>query len=139
MGFLKYVKYFVFEAVVKALYSNVIEPQFQHCCSVLNCCDSTDIIQLQRLQSRVVRLVTQNSRVTSGHMTFQVVYFDFLILYFCIQRCENEDGSLWERITTQFAFFDFCAGNRDQIVARARVEAVKVTPISFHSKIIYTG
>ena len=29
---------------------------------------------------------------------------------------------------TQSAFFGFCAGNRHQIVAGARVKAVKVTP-----------
>ena len=31
-------------------------------------------------------------------------------------------------LSCQSAFFDFCAGNRHQIVARMRVEAVKVTP-----------
>ena len=31
-------------------------------------------------------------------------------------------------IAHQLAFFDFCAGNRHQIVACARLEAVKVTP-----------
>ena len=31
-------------------------------------------------------------------------------------------------MAARFAFFDFCAGNRHQIVAGARVEAVKVTP-----------
>ena len=29
---------------------------------------------------------------------------------------------------SQFAFFDFCAGNRHQILACARVEAANVTP-----------
>ena len=31
-------------------------------------------------------------------------------------------------LSCQPAFFDFCAGNRQQIVARVRVEAVKVMP-----------
>ena len=45
----------------------------------------------------------------------------------------------------QFAFFGFCAGNRHQILERARVKAVNVTPkvfsffFSFHFNLFMQG
>ena len=52
IGFLKYAKHFLPEVIVKALYTSTSEPYFQYCCSVWGCCNSTDILQLQRLQNR---------------------------------------------------------------------------------------
>ena len=37
-----------------------MEPHFQYCCSVWGCCNSTDILQLQRLQNRAARVVTNS-------------------------------------------------------------------------------
>ena len=58
--FLKFVKHFLPEAIVRALYSSIVEPHFQYCCSVWGCCNSTDILQLQRLQNRAARIVTNS-------------------------------------------------------------------------------
>ena len=49
IGFLKFAKHFLPEAIVKTLYTSIVEPHFQYCCSVWSCCNSTDILQLQRL------------------------------------------------------------------------------------------
>ena len=46
IGFLKYFKYFLPEAIVKTLYTSIVEPHFQYCCSVWGYCNSTDILQL---------------------------------------------------------------------------------------------
>ena len=60
IAFLKYAKHFLPEAIVKTLYTSIIEPHLQSCCSVLGCCVSTEILQLQRLQSRAARIVTNS-------------------------------------------------------------------------------
>lgn len=60
IGFLKYAKKYLPAGVVKTLYSSIVEPHFQYCCSVWGCCNSTDILQLQRLQNRAARVVTNS-------------------------------------------------------------------------------
>ena len=60
IGFLKYAKHFLPEAIVKTLYTSIVEPHFQYCCSVSGCCNSTDILQLQRVQNRSARIVTNS-------------------------------------------------------------------------------
>ena len=55
---LEYAKKCLPIAVVKTLYSSIVEPHFQYCCSVWGCCNSTDILQLQRLQNRAARVLT---------------------------------------------------------------------------------
>ena len=60
IGFLKFAKHFLPLAVVKNLYTSIVEPHFQYCCSVWGCCNSTDILQLQRLQNRAARTVTNS-------------------------------------------------------------------------------
>jgi len=52
LGFRKYAKHFLPEAIVKTLYTSIVEPHFQYCCAVSGCCDSTDTLKLQRLQNR---------------------------------------------------------------------------------------
>ena len=61
IGFLKYAKNFLPDAVVKTLYNSIVEPHFQYCCSVWGCCNSTDILQLQSLQNRAARIVTNSN------------------------------------------------------------------------------
>ena len=51
IGFLKYAKHFLPETIVKTLYTSIVEPHFQYCCSVWGCCNSTDILKLQKLQN----------------------------------------------------------------------------------------
>ena len=43
---------------------------------------------------------TQNPRASGGYATFQIVCYDWISLYFCKQRRENWDRSLWKRTTT---------------------------------------
>jgi len=45
-------------------------------------------------------LSMQYPRASCGHVTFQTVRYDWIGLYFCKQRRENLDRSLWERTTT---------------------------------------
>ena len=60
IGFLKYAKHFLPKAILKALYTSIVEPHCQYCCFAWGCCNSTDIIQLQRLQNRTVRIATNS-------------------------------------------------------------------------------
>ena len=60
IGFLKFAKHFLPEAVLKTLYTSIVEPHFQYCCSVWGCCNSTDILQLQRLQNRAALIVANS-------------------------------------------------------------------------------
>ena len=59
-GFLKYAQHFLPETIVKTLYTSIVEPHFQYCCSDWGCCNSTDILQLQKLQNRAARIVTNS-------------------------------------------------------------------------------
>ena len=62
IGFLEFAKHFVPEAVAKTLSTSIVEPHLKYCCSVWGYCNSTDILQLQRLQNRAARIVT-NSQI----------------------------------------------------------------------------
>ena len=57
---LKYAKHLLPETFVKTFYNSIVEPHFQHCCSVWGLCNSTDVLQLQRLQNGAVRIVTNS-------------------------------------------------------------------------------
>ena len=46
---------------MKTLYTGIVEPHFRYCCSVWGRAGSTDINQLQELQNRAARIIT-NSR-----------------------------------------------------------------------------
>ena len=48
-------------ASLKTLYTGIIEPHFGYCCSVCGCAGSTDINQLQKLQNRAARIITNSS------------------------------------------------------------------------------
>ena len=61
VGFLKYSKRYLPIATVKTLYTSIVEPHFQYCCSVWGCCSAAEIQHLQKLQNRAARIVT-NSR-----------------------------------------------------------------------------
>ena len=52
-----FAKHFLSEAIGKTLYTSIVEPHFQYCCSVWGCCNSTDSLQLQKLQNRAARIV----------------------------------------------------------------------------------
>ena len=48
-------------ASLKTLYSSIVEPHFRYCFSVWGCCGKTDIDQLEKLQNRAARIVTNSS------------------------------------------------------------------------------
>ena len=58
--FLTYAKHFLSEAVVKIFYNRIIEPRIRFCCSLWDCCNSSDILGLQGLQNRAARILTNS-------------------------------------------------------------------------------
>ena len=61
VGFLKYSKRYLPITAVQTLYTSIVEPHFQHCCSVWGCCNAAEIQHLQKLQNRAARIVTNSS------------------------------------------------------------------------------
>ena len=61
IGFLKHAKKFLPRVTLENLYTGIVEPHFRYCCSVWGCCDSREIKQLQKLQNRAARIVTNSS------------------------------------------------------------------------------
>ena len=61
IGFLKHARNFVPQDTLKTFYTGIVEPHFCYFCSVWGCCRKTDLIQLQKLQNRAARIVTNSS------------------------------------------------------------------------------
>ena len=61
IGFLRHAKSFLPLASLKTLYTGIVEPHFRYCCSVWGCAGSTDTNQLQKLQNRAARIITNSS------------------------------------------------------------------------------
>ena len=61
VGFLKYSKQYLPLSAVKTLYTSVVEPHFQYCCSVWGCCNAAEIQLLQKLQNKAARVVSNSS------------------------------------------------------------------------------
>ena len=61
VGFLKYTRNFLPQDTLKTLYTGIVEPHFRYCCSVWGSCGKTDLNQLQKLQNRAARIVTNSS------------------------------------------------------------------------------
>ena len=61
IGFLRHAKSFLPKESLKTLYTGIVEPHFRYCCSVWGCAGSTDINQLQKLQNRAARIITNSS------------------------------------------------------------------------------
>ena len=61
IGFLKHAKKFLPRVTLENLYTGIVEPHFQYCCSVLGCCGSSEINQLQKLKNRAARIITNSS------------------------------------------------------------------------------
>ena len=60
-GFLKHARNFLPLDTLKTLYTGVIEPHFRYCCSVWGYCGKTELNQLQKLQNRAARIVTNSN------------------------------------------------------------------------------
>ena len=61
IGFSKHAKKFLPRETLENLYTGIVEQHFQYCCSVWGCCGSREISQLQKLQNRAARIVTNSS------------------------------------------------------------------------------
>ena len=61
VGFLKHAKSFLPKETLQTLYAGIVEPHFRYCCSVWGCVASTEINQLQKLQNRAARIITNSS------------------------------------------------------------------------------
>ena len=61
VGFLKHAKSFLLKEALQTLYTGIVEPHFRYCCSVWGCAGSTEINQLQKLQKRAARIITNSS------------------------------------------------------------------------------
>ena len=61
IGFLRRAKAFLPQETLKTLYTSIAEPYFRYCCSVWGCAGSTEIHQLQKLQHRAARILTNSS------------------------------------------------------------------------------
>ena len=73
VGFLKHAKNFLPRETLKTLYTGIVEPHFRYCCSVWGCCGSTEINQLQKLQNRAARIVTNSSFNTPSRPLIEVL------------------------------------------------------------------
>ena len=73
VGFLKHAKNFLPRETLKTLYAGIVEPHFRYRCSVWGCCGSTEINQLQKLQNRAARIVTNSSFDTPSRPLIEVL------------------------------------------------------------------
>ena len=65
IGMLKYSKKYLPLLTIQSMYKSLVEPHFRYCCPVWGSCGTTAINELQKLQNRAVRIVT-NSRYDSS-------------------------------------------------------------------------
>ena len=60
VGFLRHAKSFL-PKTLQTLYTGTVDPHFRYCCSVWGCAALTEINQLQKLQNRAARIITNSS------------------------------------------------------------------------------
>ena len=70
IDFLRHARSFLPKASLKTLYTGIVEPHFRYCCSVWGCAGSTNINQLQKLQNRAARIITNSSFDTPKQTTY---------------------------------------------------------------------
>ena len=75
IGFLRHAKAFLPQETLKALYTVVVGPHFRYCCSVWRCAGSTEINQLQKLQHRAARILTNSSFDTPSRLLIDILGF----------------------------------------------------------------
>ena len=69
LGFLKYAKKFLPQDTLSKMYRGIVEPHFRYCCSVWGRCGKTQLDNLQKLQNRAARIVTNSSfRVSAADL-----------------------------------------------------------------------
>ena len=77
IGFLKLAKFFLPMASLKTLNTRIVELHFRYCCSVWGCAGSTEINQLQKLQNRAARIITNSSDTPSRPHIVQLGWLTF--------------------------------------------------------------
>ena len=73
IGFLRHVKTFLTQETLKNLYIGIIEPHFRYSCSVWRCAGSNELSQLQKLQNRAARILTNSSFDTSSRQLIDML------------------------------------------------------------------
>ena len=71
LGILKHSKKFLPFSALTSLYTSIVEPHFQYCCSVWGCAGTTEINRLQKLQNRAARIVTSSSFDTPSNQLIE--------------------------------------------------------------------
>ena len=61
LGLLKHAKKSLPASSLRSLYLGIVEPYFHCCCSVWGCCGSSTLLQLQKLQNRAARILTNSA------------------------------------------------------------------------------
>ena len=59
----------------KHLYIGIVEPHFRYCCSVWSCAGLTEINQLQKLQHRAARILTNSSFGSPSRLLIDMLGF----------------------------------------------------------------
>ena len=57
-------------------HTGIVEPHFRYFCCVWGCCGSTEINQLQKLQNRAARIVTDGSFDTPNQTTYHRAWLE---------------------------------------------------------------
>ena len=73
IGFLRHAKSFLPKETLQTLYTGIVEPHFRYCCSVWGCAALTEINQLQKLQNRAARIITNSSFDAPGKPLIEVM------------------------------------------------------------------
>ena len=61
VGFLRHAKSFLPKETLQTPYTGIVEPHLGYCCSVWGCAGLSEINQLQKLQTRAARIITNSS------------------------------------------------------------------------------
>ena len=61
VGLLKHAKTFLSESSLRSLYFCIVEPHFRYCCSVWGCSGSNTLFEMQKLQNRAARILTNSA------------------------------------------------------------------------------
>ena len=71
LGNLKHAKKLLPLSALISLYTSIVEPHFQYCCSVWGCAGTTEINLLQKLQNRPARIVINSSFDTHSNQLIE--------------------------------------------------------------------
>ena len=81
IGALKRIRSFIKTKVVVQVYFVLIQPHFDYCCSVWDGLGETVSTKIQKLQNRVVRVITSLSYDTNSSVLLNALELDNLYIY----------------------------------------------------------